>query len=213
MSKRGGTKRAPKARVYASPVRTQAKEETRDALVKAALAEFAEKGLDVPIDEICARAGYSRGAFYAHFGDREALMVEAMMSRRQGTFDALLAQLEEDLSIPPLIDLLGSLVSAGAFPAKDGVRSADFLQACRRSSELRRAHLRLLDATAARLADAVRRDQAARVVRRDADPAALAGLLVVLEAGVEVMADLGWKYDVTAVAKLAASLVAKGTRP
>jgi hypothetical protein len=46
------------------------------------------------------------------------------------------------------------------------------------------------------------------VIRRDVEPASLAALLVVLEAGVEVMADLGWKYDVRAVAKLASEVVA-----
>ncbi len=205
--KRAARPRA-KARPYESGVRTQAKEETRDALVKAALALFAEKGLDAPIDEICARAGYSRGAFYAHFGDRDALMVTAMLSRRQATFDGLLAMLGDELSIPPLLELLAGLVASGSFPQKEGVRSPEFLQACRRSKELRRAQHGLLDDTAARLATVVRRDQAAERIRPELDPASLAALLVVLEAGVEVMADLGWSYDVTAVAKTVSQLVA-----
>ncbi len=196
-----------KARAYESGVRAQAKEETRGALVKAALALFAEKGLDAPIDEICARAGYSRGAFYAHFGDRDALMVAAMLSRREATFEGLLTMLRDELSIPPLLELLGGLVASGSFPSKEGVRSPEFLQACRRSKELRRAQLALLDQTSARLAQVVRRDQKAGVIRRDVEPSSLAALLVVLEAGVEVMADLGWDYDVIAVAKLASLIV------
>ena len=211
MSKQTASKRAArprnKARAYESGVRAQAKEETRDALVKAALALFAEKGLDAPIDEICARAGYSRGAFYAHFGDRDALMVAAMLSRRQATFEGLLTMLRDELSVPPLLELLGGLVASGSFPSKEGVRSPEFLQACRRSEELRRAQHGLLDQTSARLADVVRRDQKAGVIRRDVEPAPLAALLVVLEAGVEVMADLGWKYDVRAVAKLTSHVV------
>ena len=52
-----------------------AKQETREALLQAAMAEFAEKGLDLPsLDAICARAGFTRGAFYVHFRDREELV-------------------------------------------------------------------------------------------------------------------------------------------
>jgi AcrR family transcriptional regulator len=195
--------RRRKTRGYQSGVRTRAKKETRDALVSAALSLFAEKGLDAPsIDEICARAGYSRGAFYAHFGDRDALMVAAMRSRRRATFDALLRMLGDEMTVPALLELLASLVESGSFPPRAGVRSPEFLQACRRSKELRRAQLELLDETTQRLADIARRDQSAGVLRRDIDPNAFASLLVVLEAGVELMADLGWTYDVRAVAKL-----------
>jgi AcrR family transcriptional regulator len=196
-------------------VRTRAKRETRDALVRAALALFAEKGLDAPsIDEICVRAGYSRGAFYLHFGDRETLMVEAMRSRRRATFDALLQMLGGEMTVPTLLDLLGSLVESGSFPPQDSVRSPEFLQACRRSKDLRRAQFELLDEMTQRVADIVRRDQSAGILRRDLDPNALGALLVVLEAGVELMADLGWSYDVSGVAKqLSHALLELRSRP
>src|SRR5713226_8533111 len=127
-----------KTRAYQSGVRSRAKEETRDALVRSALALFAEKGLDAPsIGEICVRAGYSRGAFYDHFGDRDALMVEAMKSRRRATFDGFLQMLGDETSVPALLELLGSLVASGSFPPQDDrVRSPEFLQACRRSKDL-----------------------------------------------------------------------------
>jgi TetR/AcrR family transcriptional repressor of nem operon len=199
----------PKKRDYDNTRREGAKKETREALIASALALFSEQGLDAPsIDEICARAGYSRGAFYAHFGDRNALMVEAMKSRRDDTIAGFLNALGDDVSIRGLLELLAKLVTAGAFPPKDGVRSAEFLQACRRSPELRRAQTTLLDATAHRLAEIVQQDQRAGEVRSDVDPAALSALLVILEAGVEVMADLGWKYDSTEVAQLTSRLIA-----
>ena len=54
--------------------RRETKQETREALISAALAEFAEHGFDAPsLDAICARAGYTRGAFYVHFRDRSDL--------------------------------------------------------------------------------------------------------------------------------------------
>lgn len=52
--------------------REVAKQETRESLVRAGMALFSEEGVDVPsLDAICARAGFTRGAFYVHFKDRE----------------------------------------------------------------------------------------------------------------------------------------------
>ncbi|WP_394836531.1 TetR/AcrR family transcriptional regulator [Pendulispora rubella] len=214
MSNDPSPRRRAKARPYASATRTLAKEETRDALIAAALALFAEKGLDAPtIDEICSRAGFSRGAFYDHFGTRDALMVEAMKSRRRATFDGILEALGDSLSVPGLLELLGKLVAAGSFPPKAGVRSPEFLQACRRSQELRTAQFDLLDETRTQLAGVVRRDQQSGGVRPDVDPEALGALLILLEAGVELMADLGWRYDVRNVSNLVAQLVAAERKP
>ena len=54
------------------PTRAETKAETRQRLLEAGLAEFVEHGLDAPsLDAICARAGYTRGAFYVHFKDRD----------------------------------------------------------------------------------------------------------------------------------------------
>ena len=61
--------------------REATKLETREALVSAGLAEFAEHGLDTPsLDAICARAGFTRGAFYVHFRGREDFL-DAVMKR------------------------------------------------------------------------------------------------------------------------------------
>jgi hypothetical protein len=116
--------------------------------------------------------------------------------------------LGEDVGIAPLLELLGSVVASGVFPPKDGVRSPEFLQACRRSSELRSAHLALLDGMTARLAKTARHDQSATRLRPDIDPEAVGALLVLLEAGVEVMSDLGWTYDAAGVATTVSRLLA-----
>ena len=55
------------------------KQETREALLRAGMELFAEQGLDVPsLDALCARAGFTRGAFYVHFADREEFIVAVM---------------------------------------------------------------------------------------------------------------------------------------
>ncbi|HSJ98414.1 MAG TPA: TetR family transcriptional regulator, partial [Myxococcota bacterium] len=79
--RRGGA-----AEARSASARERAKAETREALVQAALAEFAAQGLDAPsLDTICARAGFTRGAFYVHFRDRDEL-VASVMDRAFGAF-------------------------------------------------------------------------------------------------------------------------------
>jgi len=66
--------------------RADSAQATRTALIDAALGEFAEHGFDVPsLDAICARAGYTRGAFYVHFRDRAELM-SAVVEQVMGLF-------------------------------------------------------------------------------------------------------------------------------
>ena len=60
--------------------------ETREALIQAGMAELAGQGLKQPsLDAICARAGFTRGAFYVHFEDREDF-IAAVMERVLGGF-------------------------------------------------------------------------------------------------------------------------------
>lgn len=55
---------------------------TQDRLLDAATALFAEKGvLAASIEEICERAGFTRGAFYSNFGSRDELLV-AVLERK-----------------------------------------------------------------------------------------------------------------------------------
>ncbi|ALL79567.1 hypothetical protein AD006_30645 (plasmid) [Pseudonocardia sp. EC080610-09] len=50
--------------------------ETRSRLLAAAAEVFAEAGLaGASVERIIERAGYTRGAFYGHFGDKNALVV------------------------------------------------------------------------------------------------------------------------------------------
>ena len=80
--------------------RALTKRETRAALLDAGLAEFAAHGLDTPsLDAICARAGFTRGAFYVHFRDREDFVV-AVMERELATFlDVMIATTKSSRSL------------------------------------------------------------------------------------------------------------------
>src|SRR3954452_16619624 len=63
----------------------------RDALLAAAMEIFAERGYrDASVDEIAARAGYSKGAIYFHFSGKEALFFALLEERVDAPLHATL---------------------------------------------------------------------------------------------------------------------------
>jgi len=78
--------------------RAAQREATREALLDSARALFAERGvMGSSVEEISERAGYTRGAFYANFRDRAAI-VEELVRRQQG---AILAGIAGALASEP----------------------------------------------------------------------------------------------------------------
>lgn len=65
-----------------SPTRVTARRQaTRDRVLEAASEVFAERGFHgATVEEICERAGFTRGAFYSNFSSKDDLVVE--LSRR-----------------------------------------------------------------------------------------------------------------------------------
>ncbi len=64
--------------------------ERREAILAAAEIAFAEKGLDVPLEEICTAAGVGRATLYRNFENRIAL-VHAIMSNNLDKLDSIVA--------------------------------------------------------------------------------------------------------------------------
>lgn len=65
-----------------APTRTRDPEATLEKLVDAALHLFGEAGYErATVDRICAEAGYSKGAFYAHFKSKEELFIHILEER------------------------------------------------------------------------------------------------------------------------------------
>ncbi len=63
-------------------------EETRTHILEAALRRFANHGYSAAsVDEICAEAGISKGAFYHHFPSKQALFLE-LLNEWLDTIDA-----------------------------------------------------------------------------------------------------------------------------
>lgn len=81
--------------------RSARREVTRQRVLDAAREVFAERGvIGGTVEDICERAGFTRGAFYSNFGDKDDVL-RALIDREHGRLiehvDAGLARLEEAL--------------------------------------------------------------------------------------------------------------------
>ncbi|HYC54653.1 MAG TPA: TetR/AcrR family transcriptional regulator [Candidatus Binatia bacterium] len=182
--------------------REEAKRETREALLRAAFAEFVEHGFDVPsLDAICARAGYTRGAFYVHFRDRDELIV-AVMQSVLGTFlDAVIGAGEggDDLE-QTVLRFAGAIVGGNPLTGASGsMRTHHLLDVCARSPEIRARFLDMLIEAQRRLAEAATAGQQAGTVRSDVSAIAIASVLIALAMGVIQLFELGLPMPVVEV--------------
>ncbi|GAA3049064.1 TetR/AcrR family transcriptional regulator [Streptomyces roseofulvus] len=93
---------------------TRRRPRTRAALLKAALETFAEHGFHATtIEQICERAGYTRGAYYSNFASKEELFLalfdehsERTVRRLAASIDALTA---EEYTLARLAELAATI--------------------------------------------------------------------------------------------------------
>jgi len=177
--------------------RDETKQETRQRLIEAAASLFREQGLDSPsLDAICERAGYTRGAFYVHFRDREDIILAVSELNTQRRIESIIARSDEALDLELTIRMFAKLFEGGGYGDIGAVRLHQFLAALGRSDVLRKRHVELLHESMRRISDAARRGQGAGTVRRDLDADTIGQLLLVLVGGVEVLFEMGVRVDV-----------------
>ncbi len=174
---------------------------TREALVSAAAAELAEKGIEAAsLNAICDRAGFTRGAFYVHFKDRDEL-VAAVVERVLGTFQASL--FPEGDTVPDLATTIAQFVAAVVAGVPEAVGTSRWkfhhtLTACATSPRIRKKYNGVQYKAMERLAEGAAAGQRAKKVRRDVSARTLAEILVVLTLGVSAATDLGLEIDLAA---------------
>ena len=86
--------------------RAESRSETRALLLDAALAVFTEKGYaTASVEEIAARAGFTRGAFYSNFADKDEILFTLMDARMEQRIAEVEAVMESSSPLTVFADL------------------------------------------------------------------------------------------------------------
>ncbi len=197
--------------------RERAKQATRQALVEAAAKEFSTKGFDVPsLDAICARAGYTRGAFYVHFKNRDELVAAVMEHVLHAFLDEVIASgdARDDLETTVERFITMALYPVAETVEKAGVASEVWgppfhrlLEACSRAEKVRHAFIEILEEAIERVAAAARGGQQLGRLRSDVPPEEIARILVLLALGVTTLQETGLSIDLERTRDAALSLL------
>lgn len=87
--------------------REESRQRTRERLRKAAYRNIVKGGVrGTSIDAIAQEAGYSRGAFYANYSSKRALLLELLDEQQSGQIDLWRNVIEESASIEDCLSFL-----------------------------------------------------------------------------------------------------------
>jgi AcrR family transcriptional regulator len=180
--------------------------DTREALLRAGLELFCEKGLDGPsLNAICERAGFTRGAFYVHFADREELTVAVMARVLERWTDTIITTAGDagndlDRTIERFTATVLALPMSDDPFLRDGTINAHLLVAgAQRSATLRARFVSLLEDAVDRLSQTVDAAQLAGTIRTDVPSRQIATLLVSTVIGVLGTIQFGFPGEVLAL--------------
>lgn len=168
---------------------TKRRLQTRQRLLDAAFAVFAEEGFGrSTVEQVCERAGYTRGAFYSNFASLEELFL-AMWEQRSAQMLADItaaatasAPLATEVTLTEATERLLS-----AIPIDDGWYriTAEFSAHAMRNPTLKRAMVAREDAIIGAIMPVLEHGMA-RIGLRITDPAALGRSLVAVHDGTSV---------------------------
>jgi TetR/AcrR family transcriptional repressor of nem operon len=195
--------------------REEAKKRTRHALMAAGLDAIIESGLDVSLAEICERAGYSRGAFYVYFNDRQ----EFLVAITEWMFSAMSESFISDENAPD--DLAVSAqrfthaLSTGQWPLIPRIRVAAvrLMDAISRWPKIREAFDRFTAETIEKFEHGAKAGQRAGVVRADLEPHAIGAMLMTASMGAIILHNMGLSIDYQRQADTLLRLIARGAIP
>jgi TetR/AcrR family transcriptional regulator, transcriptional repressor for nem operon len=183
----------PKRRAATKKKRiTRPKAETREVLIRAGMDLFAKRGLDGPsLDDICAHADLTRGAFYVHFKDRDDFLLAVMDKVGVALLDELFAAGQGGFT--GAVDRFVAASASGRYPLmpEGGIRPYQLLDACARSPLLRERYVGLVKLSATRIAELVKQGQDDGMLRADLEPDNAASFILALIVGLQTLADLG----------------------
>ena len=159
---------------------------TRARLLEGALEVFAERGFHgASVEDICERAGFTRGAFYSNFASKDELVLALF----QATTDRLLEQISAllpDLANQPgtLLDaVLGLLDDAAPDQRQWHLISTEFTLHALRNAEAAKALNRQRAMFRQRLTELVEEISAASDLRLSVPPEQFVRLVIALHEG------------------------------
>jgi len=179
--------------------RNESKQETREALLRAGIEAFSVQGVDVPsLDAICAKAGYTRGAFYVHFRDRDDFLLATIDKLLVDFINQVIASGEYGEDLVKTVDLFINIAEKRRLLALVGgsVRLRVLLEAGGRSPEVKERLAALLQEANSRLQTSTREAQAAGTLRDDLNTAHVASLMIASAVGMIVLTEAGVKLSV-----------------
>jgi AcrR family transcriptional regulator len=187
--------------------RELAKQETRDALIRAGMAAFSEEGVDLPsLDAICARAGFTRGAFYVHFKDREDFFAAVADQALQDFINWVISAGEAQAGLRGVVERYFAALQEGKSTLGDPHKL--LMQIVARGSQQNadgsEAFSSLIRNAVDRLSEVVKQGQDAGAVKRDLDAAELGLLLMSSGVGFIVLLAGGMKPDFSEMRALTA---------
>lgn len=196
----------------AERIRAEAKEATRRALLEAGLLETVDQGGTIPsIDAIVARAGYTRGAFYFYFEDRDHFVTEML----EWVLNDILQQLfvattEGGADLREVVTRFTDALAEGEWPDVGGdLRSAYLavLQELRPGTGLREQHATFMRQIVTMLEALVRDGQEAGTFRKDVDPGDVATVILLTAIGGIVWDRIDIDVDVRASGQALLALI------
>jgi TetR/AcrR family transcriptional repressor of nem operon len=196
--------------------RELAKQETREALIRAGMAAFSEDGVDLPsLDGICARAGFTRGAFYVHFKDRDDFFAAVADQALQDFVNWVISTGESQGGLQGVVERFLRVVTE----TKHGLGAPQrlFMQIAARGMQHGASesapHAALIRGAIDRMSAVAEQGQAQGQVKRDLDPSQLGLLLVASAVGFIVLSGGGLESDIEQVRTLCARWLFESNRP
>lgn len=178
--------------------RDLAKQETRQALIQAGMAAFTEEGVDLPsLDAICARAGFTRGAFYVHFKDREDFFAAVVERVLHDFVDWVLSAGGTSGGVEHVVDRFLDAVRDAKLPVHERHRLLMQLVAhgTKQGAEGSKPYRALIEQAIARLSDTARQGQADGRLNRDLEPVQLGLMLTASAVGFIALVEAGYTPD------------------
>ena len=191
----------------AQRIREEAKEATRRALLEGGLALTIELDGEIPtIDAVVARAGYTRGAFYFHFTDREDFVAQILEWVLADILSLIFAAATEGAgTVQEVVVRFNDAMARREWPDLHGDIRAGYmaiLRELRHSDALRERHAHLMHLVVAQLDQLIRDGQTNGTLRSDLDSRHTATLLVLSAIGSIMWDNVGIDIDNRAVGEV-----------